>query len=174
MGFEPTYPYGTRPSILAGFEKFETHADRFIVWINNKELSKQCKNDIVRYLRKYVTNDINSASNMVELIKKTKSYFRVPLRIYVNFLRDMGIIDERVALSYLKLIPNSVINADSFIPNEQQVKRAYRQTYEDNARVYFEIGIFSGLRLTEITKVINEYDQDKVVKIDENTRAGIL
>ncbi len=46
-GFEPAYPYGTRPSMLLRFEKFETYTDRFIVWMNNKVLSKQYVTDIV-------------------------------------------------------------------------------------------------------------------------------
>ncbi len=81
----------------------------------------------------------------------------------------MGIIDERISHSYLRSITNRVINYDAYVPNEQQVKRANKRTFEDNGRVYFEMGIYHGLRLTEITKVINEYDFDKVVKIDNNT-----
>ena len=150
-----------------GIPKYSENDTAFITWLDNRKLSQRYRRDIILYLEKNLIKDITGIPEMVKLINRKPPYFCIPLRIYLNFLIETGKMGEAEGRKYFRVIPNRKINADSFIPNDEQILSAYQKIRGSAHNLYFRIALFSGLRLTEIAKILNEFDPEKIVKINE-------
>lgn len=92
------------------------------------------------------------------------------LRNFVNFLLDEGLINEGTAalfkkpLTFKRGTPRQV-----FISNEE-LREAYIELtkhYGKEAEVLFKLLAFTGLRLKHIVKMLNTYDPQKLVIVNE-------
>ena len=137
----------------------------FKSWLDNRNLNANYSHDIILSLTKYVTREIKEPKQLIDLIARTPAYFRISLRLYVRYLNETETIDDNSAEKYLKLIPRRKINADGRIPTDDEVKTAYNRAPDVFEKLLFKISAYSGLRLTEITKMINEFDPAKLVHI---------
>ncbi|EQB68190.1 MAG: hypothetical protein AMDU5_GPLC00015G0036 [Thermoplasmatales archaeon Gpl] len=95
-------------------------------WMNQKEFSEGYKSDIIRYLKPIEYIEINSDSEMRDIVSKSPSTMVLTvMRAYINFLHESDIIDEDTASYFRKALPSRKTNSDGYVPADSDIKEAY-------------------------------------------------
>ena len=59
---------------------------------------------------------------------------------------------------------------DTYVPTDEVVKQAYKKIKDERVKLYFEILAYSGVRVTEMAKLLSEFDAKNLVKLDTYAR----
>ena len=166
MGFEPTYPYGTRPSKrLDDFNGFRT-------WLLFKKLNRNYTTDVLRYYRKYLNNyRLTSPKELFNYLQSIDGSYHqtvISLRKYFAYLVETGEMTEQETNQYLKILNGSKkISVDHYVPTDEEVIKAYKQIKDERTRLFFEIFAYSGIRSTELFKMLSEFQPEKMIYNDK-------
>ena len=136
--------------------------------MDQKGFSQGYKSDILRYLKPIENKDIHVLSELREIASNSSSSMVLTvIRAYVNFLLDNEIINEETALYFRKALPSRKTNPDGYVPTDNDIKRAYQGIENERDRLLFQVLAFSGIRITELVKMLKEFDPSKLI-IDDN------
>ena len=89
------------------------------------------------------------------------------IRAYINFLLDNEIINEESAIYFRKALPSRKTNPDGYVPTDNDVKKAYNAIKVERERLLFQVLAFSGIRVTELVKMLREFDSSKLIIDDK-------
>ena len=133
-------------------------------WMNQKGFSEGYKSDIIRYLKPIEHIEINSNSEMRDIVSKSSSTMVLTvMRAYINFLLESDFMDEDTAIYFRKALPSRKTNPDGYVPTDSDIKEAYDKIKKERDRILFQVLAFSGVRVTELVKMLREYDPSKLI-----------
>ncbi len=164
-GFEPSDPYGTRPSnttknVIVPFESVKA---QFLRYVKVRGLNKYYVSDLMRYLPKLISSQIETPDELMSVLESNK--YRGPMvRNYINFLVNSDILSESAAKRFKSVIPKRRSGADNYVPDDTTVINAYNNLKEERFKSVFKILMFSGIRITEAIKMITEFDESKIIE----------
>ena len=83
-------------------------------------------------------------------------------RLFAKFLASRGVISDDFAEKILKVIKVKRADADIYIPTVEEIKKTLRLAKEYSENVYFiyRIALESGVRLSEILRILREPEKD--------------
>ncbi len=160
-GFEPETSCLRSPNLLPPALK---HYKELKKWMEQKGFSSGYKSDIMRYLKPIEKKEIHQISELREIVSSSSSSMVLTvIRAYINFLLDNEIINEETAIYFRKALPTRKTNPDGYVPADMDVKRAYESIANEKDRLMFKILAFSGIRVTELVKMLREFDKSKLI-----------
>ena len=145
--------------------KLDRIRDEFVKWLKNRNLSKSYIKDLlgtfdkaIRFLDIY---DLDSLRKYLEsLISKTMAVNS--LRAVCKYLEYKG--TQKKELSRVRsLLKSEKSHSDNFVLSDEQVIEPLRNITEKRFRMMFLILAYSGIRGTELIKLVKEFDKDKLI-----------
>jgi intergrase/recombinase len=136
--------------------------------MDQRGFSSGYKSDIMRYLKPIENKEIHELSELREIASSSSSSMILTvIRAYINFLLDNEIINEETAIYFRKALPTRKTNPDGYVPTDMDVKKAYESIANEKDRLLFQILAFSGIRVTELVKMLREFDKSKLITYDK-------
>lgn len=133
---------------------------QFAQWMESEGYSEDFKDDVTRYLSRYIT-EIHEPFEIVSMfanVKKGKRHLILALRTMFNFYEAMGVEKEYLDC-FRKALPKAVCGVDLKIPTEEQILESLKKL--PNAPVKYQalynVLLDSGLRLIEARYLINNF-----------------
>ena len=164
-GFEPEAFCLRSPKTLPGVSKYQSELKK---WIVQKGFSESYKSGIKTYLKPLENKDISSITELREVIASSPSNMVLTVtRAYINFLLENELITEETAVYFRKALPSRKTNVDGYVPTDQDIRNAYQKIRKGKDRVLFQILAFSGIRVTELVKMLREFDPSKLINDKE-------
>lgn len=146
-----------------------THRKEFHQWLQ-KKYAHRTQGDIRRYTDRYISDigiknrkDIEKA---IKDVKKSKNNIHKALRVYINFLVDDGIINENQALDLKKPLVLTRGNADTWVPDVQIIHNTIKSCQNPSKLLVFYIAICSGIRVSEIGYLFDNFNVNKLHDVD--------
>ena len=165
-GFEPDASCLQSPKTLPPASKYSKELRK---WMDQKGFSQGYRNDILRYLKPTENKEIQGITELREIVSGSSSSMALTVfRAYINFLLDTEIITEEDAIYFRKALPSRKTSVDGYVPTDQDVKNAYQKIKKEKDRILFGILAFSGIRITELVKMLKEFDPSRLIN-DEKT-----
>lgn len=157
-------------------------SDDFKTWLRANKAEKRYIESLESYLTKYFKGLILSTpQNVVEYVSRMKTTSKYPilaLRLYIKYLEETDQITVEHSQHMKKVLKGKKSNPDNHVPTNDEVRRAYNKLTEEKDRVLFQILTFSGIRVTELVKMLKEFDpknittNEKFVRYSLNFRRG--
>ncbi len=133
-----------------------------------REFSESYKSEIKTYLQPLENLDISSIAELREVVASSPSNMVLTVtRAYINFLHENEIITEETAVYFRKALSSRKTNVDGYVPTDQDVKNAYQKIRKEKDRILFQILAFSGIRTTELVKMLREFDPSGLINDKE-------
>ena len=145
--------------------KLDGIRDEFVKWLKSRNLSKSYMKDLLGTFDKEIRfldlSDIDSLRKYLESLK-SKTMAVNSLRAVCNYLEYKGTPKEEFSRirSFLK---SEKSHPDNFVPSDEQVIEALKNITEKRFRMMFLILAYSGIRGTELIKLVKEFDRDKLI-----------
>jgi intergrase/recombinase len=137
-------------------------------WMDQKGFSSGYKADILRYLKPIEKKEIHQISELREIVSSSSSSMVLTvIRAYINFLLENEIIKEETAIYFRKALPSRKTTPDGYVPTDMDVKKAYESIANEKDKLLFHILAFSGIRVTELVKMLREFDKSKLITDDK-------
>ena len=160
-GFEPEASCLQSPKTLPPASKYNKELKK---WMGQKGFSQGYEADILRYLKPVENKEIQGISELREIISGSSSSMALTVfRAYINFLLDTEIIDEETAIYFRKALPSRKTKPDGYVPTDSDVKKVYENIKSEKDRLLFQILAFSGIRVTELVKMLRDYEPSKLI-----------
>ena len=118
--------------------------------------------DLTRDLPHLITSPISSPQEIVGLIERNK-YFGALIRNYLNFLIENQYISKEAGETFKSVIPKRRVGTDNFVPNDDVCQKAFNSLKNERDRTVFKILMFSGIRISEVVKMVSEYNPSKLI-----------
>ena len=164
-GFEPEASCLRSPKTLPRISKYQSELKK---WMAQKEFSDSYKTEIKTYLKPLENRDISSITELREIVASSSSSMILTVtRAYINFLLENEIITEETALYFRKALPSRKTEVDGYVPTDQDVKNAYQKIKKERDKILFQVLAFSGIRITELVKMLNEFDTSRLISDNE-------
>ena len=164
-GFEPEASCLQSDKTLPNITKYKSELKR---WMNQKGFSESYKTEIKTYLRPLENKDISSITELREVIACSSSNMVLTVaRAYINFLLENELITEETAVYFRKALPSRKTNVDGYVPTDQDIRGAYQKIKKEKDRILFQILSFSGIRITELVKMLRDFDPSKLISNHE-------
>jgi intergrase/recombinase len=157
-------PAGTDPKSLGkhSIPRYEEVKSEYLRYLKVKGLNARYIHDLTRDLPRLITSPITDPQEIVELIEKNK-YRGALIRNYLNFLFKNQYITKESAEMFKGVIPKRKVGTDNFVPSDDVCKTAFNNLENDRDRTVFKILMFSGIRITEVVKMVSEYNPSKLI-----------
>jgi len=138
--------------------------EKFEKWLRNRRrISENTIQKYLSYTRKLP--EIITPEKALDLLAKPK-YLILSLRLFIQFMEEMGYIDESEALRWLKLLKASrPSRPDIREVKEEEVREALKVIKERGRRdieLAYLIMLFSGCRLSEAVELMNSFKPERV------------
>jgi intergrase/recombinase len=142
--------------------------------MDQRGFSSGYKSDIMRYLKPIENKEIHELSELREIVSSSSSSMVLTvIRAYINFLLENEIINEETAIYFRKALPTRKTNPDNYVPTDMDVKKAYESIANEKDRLLFQILAFSGIRITELVKMLREFDKSKLITDDKISKYSL-
>ena len=144
----------------------------FRTWLLFKKMNRNYTTDILRYYRKYLKDyRLTTPKDLFNYLQNIDGSYHqtvIALRKYLTFLMETGEMTEQEVNPFLKvLIGDKRISVDNYIPTDEEVIKAYKQIKDERTRLFFQIFAYSGLRSTELFKMLSEFQPEKLIYNDK-------
>ncbi len=160
-GFEPEASCLQSPKTLPPASKYSKELRK---WMDQKGFSQGYKNDILRYLKPIENKEIQGITELREIVSGSSSSMVLTVfRAYINFLLDTETITEEDAIYFRKALPSRKTNPDGYVPTDSDIKKAYENIKSEKDRLVFQILALSGIRVTELVKMLRDYEPSKLI-----------
>ena len=140
---------------------FSEHKRDYEKWLISQGLSYGYIKNLVKTLTGFIREDI---SDIADNITDTQS---IAARNYLNYLSKKSLLRDEQMARFKKKLPLRQSKADNYIPSNDDVVSAYKQLKDKRFQTIFKILAFSGARITELVKMVKEYDPSKLIVNDK-------
>ena len=147
-------PLVNRIPIIPSFSK---HKREYEKWLISRKLDDGYIKDLVNTLTRFIREDI------IELQDDISEMQSIALRSYLTYLVQKSLLTEEGAKHFRKKVPLRQSKADNYIPTNEEVIGAYSQIEDKRYKTIFKLLAFSGARITELVKMVKEYDPSKLI-----------
>ena len=91
----------------------------------------------------------------------------IATRSYLNYLSQKSLLSDDQVARFKKKLPLRQSKADNYIPSNDEVIGAYEQLKDKRFQTIFKLLAFSGARITELVKMVKEYEPSKLIVNDK-------
>jgi len=145
--------------------------------ILKRKIKESTARDYINALRK-LEGKVITPRSLIKLYGKSK-YYVLALRLYVQFLEDLGYISEEESSFWLKRLKvRRRSKVDVREVKEEEVRRAVktiRGAERHDIELAYLIMLFSGCRLSEAIELINSFDSSRLHKVNNDySRYGLM
>ncbi|MFG1460298.1 MAG: integrase [Thermoplasmataceae archaeon] len=152
-------------------------SDDFRTWLKANRADKRYIESLESYLTKYFTGLVlNTPQNIVEYISRMKTTSKYPilaLRLYIKYLEETDQITAEHSQHLKKVLKVKKSKPDTYVPTDDRVKEAYHKLKDDRDKLIFEILAYSGVRVTEMVKMLKEFEPNNLVKNEKFGRYSL-
>ena len=132
--------------------------------MNQKGFENNYKASILRYLKPLENKETRSTADLREFVAQSSSNMVLTVtRAYINFLLDNELISEDAAIYFRRALPSRSSEPDGYVPTDESVKEAFNKIRKERDRLFFQILAFSGIRITELVKMLKEFDKSRLI-----------
>ena len=136
---------------------FSRHKRDYEKWLISQGLSYGYIKDLMKTLTGFIREDI---SDIADNITDTQS---IAARSYLNYLSQKSLLSDEQMARFKKKLPLRQSKADNYIPSNDDVVSAYKQLKDKRFQTIFKLLAFSGARITELVKMVKEYESSKLI-----------
>jgi intergrase/recombinase len=136
---------------------FSKHKRDYEKWLISQGLSYGYIKDLMKTLTGFIREDI---SDIADNITDTQS---IAARNYLNYLSQKSLLSDEQMARFKKKLPLIQSKADNYIPSNDEVVHAYKQLKDKRFQTIFKLLSFSGARITELVKMVKEYESSKLI-----------
>ena len=136
---------------------FSRHKRDYENWLISQGLSYGYIKDLMKTLTGFIREDI---SDIADNITDTQS---IAARSYLNYLSQKSLLSDELMARFKKKLPLRQSKADNYIPSNNEVVHAYKQLKVKRFQTIFKLLAFSGARITELVKMVKEYEPSKLI-----------
>jgi intergrase/recombinase len=136
---------------------FSKHKRDYENWLISQGLSYGYIKDLTKTLTGFIREAI---SDIADNITDTQS---IAARSYLNYLSQKSLLSDEQVARFKKKLPLKQSKADNYIPSNNEVVSAYKQLKDKRFQTIFKILAFSGARITELVKMVKEYEPSKLI-----------
>ena len=154
FGVGGSNPFENRFQQIPAFSK---HRREYEKWLISRKLDDGYIKDLVNTLTRFIREDI------IELQDDISEMQSIALRSYLTYLVQKSLLTEEGAKHFRKKVPLRQSKADNYIPTNEEVIGAYSQIKDKRYKTIFKLLAFSGARITELVKMVKEYDPSKLI-----------
>ena len=140
---------------------FAKHKRDYEKWLISQGLSYGYIKDLLNTLTGFIREDI---SVIPDDLTDTQS---IAVRNYINYLSEKSLLSDEQVARFKKKLPIRQSKADNYIPSNEEVLKAYSQIKDKRFQTLFKLFAFSGARITELVKMVKEYDSSKLIVDDK-------
>ena len=140
---------------------FIKHKRDYEKWLISQGLSYDYIKGLVNALTGFIREDI---SDIADNITDTQS---IAARSYLNYLSQKSLLSDEQVARFKKKLPLKQSKADNYIPSNDEVIHAYKQLKDKRFQTIFKLLAFSGARITELVKMVKEYEPSKLIVNDK-------
>lgn len=146
--------YNSRFQQLPAFSK---HKREYEKWLISRKLNDGYIKDLVNTLTRFIREDITEVPDDITDMQS------IALRSYLTYLVEKSLLTDEGAKHFKKKVPLRQPKADNYIPSNEEVISAYSKIADKRFKIIFKLLAFSGARITELVKMIKEYDPSKLI-----------
>lgn len=143
-------------------------SDGFKAWLISNRNDKNYIKSLEMYLMKYFNGLIlSSPQNIIEYTSKMKTTSKYPilaLRLYIKYLEETRQLSSEDATHLKKVLKVKKSKPDTYVPTDEKINEAYGKLINDKDKLLFQILAFSGVRITEMSKMLLEYDPQNITR----------
>jgi len=146
------------------FIDYSSVRDSFTKWMLNKT-SEDYARKMISYLDRFANQIIKDSEDLVEIIKRSTSRKNMilALRNLINYCENKGIISYEFANKLKRELKCVRSRTDGYVPSDEEVMKAYQKFDDEDYKVVFKVLMFSGLRVMEAVKFLNEFDEKRLM-----------
>ena len=152
-------------------------SEKFISWMKakgfTKGLQKSLENDLTKHFNGLVLTSPQNIIDYISRMKTTSKYPILALRKYIKYLEEPGSLQSNDADNLRRVLKVKKFNPDIYVPTDEVVKQAYKKIKDVRVKLYFEILAYSGVRVTEMAKLLSEFDAKNLTKFDTYARYAL-
>lgn len=141
-------------------------SDGFKNWLIANRNDKNYIKSPEMYLTKYFNGLVlSSPQNIIEYTSKMKTTSKYPilaLRLYIKYLEETRLLSSEEATHLRKVLKVKKSKPDTYVPNDEKIRETYGKLTNDKDKLLFQILAFSGVRITEMSKMLLEYDPNNL------------
>jgi len=101
--------------------------------------------------------------NLINSVKAGKRYLCVALRDLFNFLEEFDLADKEILNKLRKVVKIPRTSSDNYILSNEEVIKVYKKIKNDETKMIFKLLVFSGIRISEASKLLSEFDRSKLM-----------
>lgn len=136
---------------------FSKHKRDYKKWLISCKLNGGYIKDLVNTLTRFISRDITEVPDDITEMQS------IALRSYLTYLVEKSLLTDEGAKHFKKKVPLRQPKADNYIPSNEEVISAYSKIADKRFKIIFKLLAFSGARITELVKMIKEYDPSKLI-----------
>ncbi|MFG1555423.1 MAG: integrase [Thermoplasmataceae archaeon] len=136
---------------------FIKHKREYEKWLISQGLSDGYIKDLVNSLTGFIREDI---SDIADNITDRQN---ISMRSYLNYLSQKSLVSDEQVARFKKKLPLKQSKADNYIQSNDEVIHAYKQLNDKRFQTIFKLLAFSGARITELVKMVKEYEPSKLI-----------
>jgi len=125
---------------------------------------------IVSYLDRYLIDPISDPKELFELIssvEKGKRHLCMAVRDLLKFYDAFDLMNEESIMRYRKIIKIPRSNSDDYIPEDFKVIEAFRGIEDERYQLVYKLLAFSGIRLREAVYLFNNFDENRLIIVND-------
>ena len=137
----------------------------FMKWLRMRT-SEDYTKQLVGYLDRFVKNRvIKDPKDLIDIIEKStsKKNMILALRNIVNYCEELRIISLDKSVELKKVLKCVKSNVDGYVPSDDEVIEAFTRFDDENYRLVFKLIAFSGLRIREVVRMLNNFDKRRLM-----------
>ena len=135
---------------------------QFKAWLVSNRNDKRYIASLENHLTKYFTGLIlNSPQNIIEYTSKMKTTSKYPilaLRLYIKYLEEVGQITSEQGVQLKRVLKVKKSKPDNYVPTDDRIREVIGKLTDQRDKIFFQILAYSGARITEMSKMLSEYD----------------
>jgi len=152
-------------------------SDGFKNWLIANRNDKNYIKSLEMYLTKYFNGLVlSSPQNIIEYTSKMRTTSKYPilaLRLYIKYLEETRQLSSEEATHLRKVLKVKKSKPDTYVPTDEKIRETYGKLTNDKDRLLFQILAFSGVRITEMSKMLSEYDPNNLTMKDSFARYSL-
>ena len=142
----------------------EVKAD-FEKWLYNR-ISKQTAESYIRYLDRYLKGTIiEDTEDLIEISHAVYvgwNWYAKGTRNVINYFTEKRLISKEWSIELKETLKIKKDGTDTFVPKDEMVRSVIAKCNNENMKLLMKLIYFSGIRITEAVKILNEFDETKV------------
>ena len=165
---EKTPPPGFEPGTigLTGcFIDYGSLRQDFVKWLKSRVDQKTAYN-YLNYLDKYLMGvTITCVDDLIDIsltVNGGWNWYAKAVRNLINYCVEKRIISKPVATELKETLKIKKTGSDTWVPSDSEVKNMFAKINREDMKMLFKLLYYSGIRLIEAIKILNEFDIKKL------------